>query len=236
MKIFSNKRTIVFYHIPKTAGTTFTDILLNEYGEDSVYSISGLNVEKDLARYRSMSRTERKKYQIVTGHLSHKLEGCFPFKPMYITFLREPVDQFLSSYFHILSHPKNRHHNNVSKLKDFPSFIKYAKDNLLDNFQSRYLVDKTRFDDKIHDKTMSIRDVDAAVKKIKDIDYAFRLEDFERAVAKISKDLNWKKEVKVKKLNKSERNRKITNEEIDLIKELNFVDIAVYNSLDKTKE
>ena len=39
---------LVFFHIPKTAGTTFRNIIVDAYPARAIYKLSGLNIEKDM--------------------------------------------------------------------------------------------------------------------------------------------------------------------------------------------
>jgi hypothetical protein len=92
---------LVFTHIPKTAGTTLTQILIREYGtkmlsvipgKDNVYSCKEL--KRDLLLYPDL--------QCLSGH---SLKPYFDFSNMekkmqWFTFLRDPVQTFISLYIH----------------------------------------------------------------------------------------------------------------------------------------
>ncbi len=92
---------LAFTHIPKTAGTTVTDILINEYGtklisiiprNSQTYTYSDL--KEDLHIYKNPS--------CITGHY---LKPFVDFKEYneqmeWFTFIRDPIKTFISLYIH----------------------------------------------------------------------------------------------------------------------------------------
>ena len=86
----TDAKALIFYHIPKCAGTSFTDILqksfTNSYRFHSYTDWS-----------KNYSPTERE--ISISGHSSLGAHELFSnFAPYYITFLRDPVERILSHY------------------------------------------------------------------------------------------------------------------------------------------
>ena len=96
---------LIFYHIPKTAGTTFSDILNRQYGPDHVFHLRARHRFQEMEQYRSIDKKEKEQIDVITGHLSHVLEPDVPKKVRYVTFLKEPIGQYQSSYHYILQTP-----------------------------------------------------------------------------------------------------------------------------------
>ena len=86
----NHERPVYFLHIPKTAGTSLLHLLIWRFSpEDCLHdpqkpSRHGLDVNQ---------------YQFVSGHSDFGLVKQFHQRPIVITFLREPIDRALSSYY-----------------------------------------------------------------------------------------------------------------------------------------
>jgi hypothetical protein len=93
---------LYFMHIPKTAGTTFTQILRQQY--EPWESFPHYLIET----YLRTPLEVRQYYRLVPGHLFYTVEHYFPRRPVTITMLREPVDRTLSQFSFIktnIGHP-----------------------------------------------------------------------------------------------------------------------------------
>ena len=98
---FDDKNLIIFTHIPKCAGTSFR------------YSIIEPNIPQEMM-YRpagGICKLIRHKndFQYMIGHLPfnadkfiHPCNPCRKRIKIYITFLREPIDQMISFYYYQL--------------------------------------------------------------------------------------------------------------------------------------
>src|SRR5436305_7676600 len=103
------KRPLVLVHIPKTAGTSLTVVLLRNETRDAVKlgnvfkGGGGVELHPDYARKAAMI-AQVGSVGLVTGHFPLGLADHLPgkWRPRYITFLREQVERALSHYFQIL--------------------------------------------------------------------------------------------------------------------------------------
>lgn len=139
---------LISVHIPKTAGTSFRNILKSVYGERAV-------IRLDLPLLRGGCQINEREYdapelpdgtRVVHGHFSPKrLRGRFdlPAQTPMITWLRDPVERVISNYFYLSERlaeeldESGKNLNILSKMQR--SLLEYARDELNRNRQSKFL-------------------------------------------------------------------------------------------------
>ncbi|MEL6866383.1 MAG: sulfotransferase family 2 domain-containing protein [Bacteroidota bacterium] len=101
-----NKVQLVSVHIPKTAGTSFRNILKQTYGEEGVIRLD-INLGNEKIRVNQQAFEGKKldkKVKVLHGHFSpellHKYFAIGPEVPT-ITWLRHPVDRVISNYYYL---------------------------------------------------------------------------------------------------------------------------------------
>jgi len=146
---------LFFLHIPKTAGTSLTQELTQYWGAESTLTPDQLNTAKAQPRQRLADA------KFIYGHFSRAVcRRRLPNPPTFtITFLRDPVDHFLSLYHHLqrdanfayttritLGDRELSHHiSALARTGSLADFLATAESQLFSNFQSRYLVRGMRF-------------------------------------------------------------------------------------------
>lgn len=88
---------LVFFHIPKTGGSTIHDLLSNEFASARICPERFNNLDK-------MSRRELVQYDLFSGHFDRNSIQRLPNRPRVITVLREPKSRILSLYYYWKSH------------------------------------------------------------------------------------------------------------------------------------
>jgi hypothetical protein len=103
----SGGETVIFLHVPKTAGTTLHHILERCYPRNQICSFKDPNYRSELENFQKLSTETREAYRLIKGHLSFGFHRHLPGRSTYITFLREPVARALSFYHYARSHPEH---------------------------------------------------------------------------------------------------------------------------------
>jgi hypothetical protein len=116
---------LLYLHIPKTAGTSLTSVIYDQYNDstasydeggmfcDGIYYYPG---EPDLIRAKHPFRTpqspkilqsiKRTDLRAVVGHFAFGLHKFIDRPTTYATMLRHPVDRIVSLYYHLKEWPR----------------------------------------------------------------------------------------------------------------------------------
>jgi hypothetical protein len=213
-KKISNKIELVSIHIPKTAGTSFRNVLKGVYGRKSVVRFDirsgGKRIEIESKVFKGSKLSSNIK--VIHGHfryrdLSEMLE-ISPDIPL-ITWMRNPVDRVISNYFYlaeILANELQEEKKGLNILAKMQrSLIEYARDDISRNRMYKFLdgmpVEKFHF--------VGIQ------------------EHYEDDLADMMKSLNIKDYPRYH-VNVTTKKREVSEEIIEEIKTLNALDIALY--------
>src|SRR5438128_6341679 len=90
----SRRTTVIFLHIPKTAGTSFNYALRWEYWSRPSYWVEPLDFGAN--GFKNLPESERTKLSLVHGHMQFGLHEYLPQTSRYVTFLRRPVERIVS--------------------------------------------------------------------------------------------------------------------------------------------
>lgn len=98
-----SQTAFIFFHIPKTAGLTLTNLLGRHYRNRSLFHTeigltSGVTWESVVERLQE-SQAQRKRWDFYRGHMRFGLHDYIDGPVRYITFLRDPVKRACSYYY-----------------------------------------------------------------------------------------------------------------------------------------
>ncbi|QGS69232.1 hypothetical protein CV093_15625 [Oceanobacillus sp. 143] len=125
-------------HIPKTAGQSLRGVIKKQYNLEETYRCPFM--EEEVVK---LSDEFRNSLKFIYGHFLFGTHEYFPKPFTYITMLRDPVERFISAYYHILLVPTNRWHEKVKGMS-LEEFIDSDDFNLQaePNVQTRFSVAK----------------------------------------------------------------------------------------------
>ncbi len=99
--------TLIFQHIPKTAGTTLSFILTHHFQEQDIYHVRNLKQMNGPAysshfgstdNFIALHPDERNSFRLIIGHETFGLHRHLNHPVKYITFVRDPVERVISQY------------------------------------------------------------------------------------------------------------------------------------------
>lgn len=99
----NNYKTVIFHHIPKTAGTTLYSVFDSQFS-GKIHTISGnqLEHEQSLNDFIHAGEDYKSSIELLKGHRLYGVHHHLPQPCAYITVVRDPAKRFFSSYFQML--------------------------------------------------------------------------------------------------------------------------------------
>ncbi|WP_296696973.1 sulfotransferase family 2 domain-containing protein [Thiocapsa sp. UBA6158] len=91
--------TLLFIHIPKTAGTSVRVLLQDWLEPEELVLLYGESPGILESEFRAWSDEEKVKVRLGYGHFHYGLHEALPQHSKYVTLMREPVDRVLSLYY-----------------------------------------------------------------------------------------------------------------------------------------
>jgi hypothetical protein len=225
MRLFSkegkikNSVELVSLHIPKTAGTSFRNILKDVYGSGSV---ARLDIRRNVELNSKVLKSSRLKpgIKVLHGHFNYvKFMDRFDISegtPV-ITWLREPAERVISNYFYldkILRKELNEEKKDLNILaKMEKTLLEYAATEANRNRMSKFL-DGTR---------------------LEDFFFIGITAHYEADLAQLAQLLNWRS-YSLHKHNITGRRPEVDEESLHQIRDLNREDYALYEHAIQLRE
>lgn len=138
-----NLPKFVFIHIMKTGGTSFRRNILSKlykgkYVYDHYYKVRGSQRQKRILERKPLQYIESKRYpknykeaDVIFGHF--KLEKYIHLERPFVTFLRDPIERVISSYFYFGHYYKNLSIFEFAKI--YPNHMTYVLGDDLDKLK-----------------------------------------------------------------------------------------------------
>lgn len=210
----AHRPEIISLHIPKTAGTSFRNLLKNVYGEKEVvrFDIDTNNIVR--LNEKVYESTKLPDATVIHGHFVFQtLQVKFPLPKDYklITWVRDPVKRVVSNFYYLESRIKellDEEKNNLNILSKLQrTLIEFARAEINRNRQSKFLTGST----------------------LSDYTFVGVQEFYEEDISRLARILNWKELPSVPFHNRTvEKPVMIPEEILDEIRELNREDQLIY--------
>ncbi len=134
-------RSIVFLHVPKTAGMTLRDIIIREYGDGAVFPVDGMAYDRSAKELVARPSEERGRIRAIVGHMPFGIDTVVPGDWAYVTMVRHPVERVVSHYAYARREPGSPLHAEIVarrlSLRDYVERIPAA--DLFNNGETRLL-------------------------------------------------------------------------------------------------
>ena len=95
--------TLIFLHIPKTAGTSLRQAIGSAYEpHERLYLYDNPSLEGSLSpkEFKQLPEETRARLRFVMGHIPFGLHRSIPRESRYVVVLRDPVERVVSHYYH----------------------------------------------------------------------------------------------------------------------------------------
>ena len=183
----SSQTTIIFHHIPKTAGTTLLNIVPKLYEKDGLYVIDGIETDRDVEIFKSMTLAQKSKYPVIIGHQAIMLYDHIVGEKKVVSFFREPFSQFVSDYYYLRKATHNLKHHKYVKKMSLTQFLDYTIENNINNPQSKVL-----FVPHYEDVSDENEIFEGARKGFSKVDFPCITEDFDLSLMLLRRELGWR--------------------------------------------
>jgi hypothetical protein len=214
---------LVFIHILKTAGQSVMQILEANFPEDKrLFANSG-----DIV---NLPRESLQSYQLILGHNYYPIHELLGRKPLYLTFLRDPVERTISHYYH-WQRPDAAGHKFHEKVLS-QTLAEFVTDPMtrpaVFNYQTRWIA----AEDVRGPAPMDGADLlNTAKQRLEEFAFVGIVEEFDRSISALVAQFNWTPPASLEKRNvdplRDQRSR-FPDETIALIREATKWDAELY--------
>jgi hypothetical protein len=229
---------LIFLHIPKNGGTTFSRLLGNLYPKERIFSIEVINeIRLNTEDFINLPEEARRNIKVLGGHMEFGLHRYFCGPSEYITFLRKPLNRVMSYYHYVLSNPRHRLYERVKRMT-LHDFVQNIDQSDVNNAQVRWISGIDGAEDMM------------LAKALDNINQYFPivglLEHFDESLVLLKKRHNWRtihyrryREGYYRRYNEGERRPTdgvLDQKTIDLIVSLNKGDYELYSEMKRRLE
>ncbi len=230
----SPAQTLIFLHIPKTAGTTLHQIMDRHYSIDQIYWVQATQVAESITAFKNFPEEKRRQFKLIKGHMGFGLHQVVAQPCTYFTLLRDPVKRIISHYYHVLRTPNHYLHQIVTEDKmDLKTFVSSGISLELDNGQTRLIAAANGDEDEsIEFGCASTELLETAKQHLQEhFSVVGIMEEFDRTLLLLQKKLGWQNILYARKntgQNKNSQKPDISADTLAAIQQQNSLDIELY--------
>ncbi len=225
-------KRILFAHLAKCGGSTLNEYIKLHFPSHRLFAIDGKNPLASIEKFKNLSEKSRHKYELICGHSANSLIKFAHPDCLKTTMFREPVERVISSYYY----KKNKKSNPLSSKigvanMDLDKFIDSDWDSSTRNYYIKEFSGLSHKD--------ILNDPDKAIAKATDhllvqYDIIGFLDEYSQFIKILRSRANLRYEYDGGKINVTKNKplaKDIHPSTIEKIKQLNHLDIALYNNL-----
>ncbi len=143
----ANRETLIFLHVPKTAGVSMSKTIVRHFSEDEIYHVrytkhkSGPVFSRNhgtLQRFLGFPKAQRGRYRLLLGHMHFGVHKYLPGPSAYVTVLRDPIERLLSHFGQFRRTVENNELPGAVPVSSLQEFCR-AEPKVADNHQTRHL-------------------------------------------------------------------------------------------------
>jgi hypothetical protein len=226
-------RQLCFLHIGKTAGTSLQHALFEVMHDAAIF-------HESLPNFDAVSPAELAINDLVIGHFTYQHVAKLRPDRFLMTFLREPVERVISNYHFLRSRSPLSNYSEktieaarVLTLREFLLCDDPGVRMVTENFQAKWLAYDIRPEHQC--RIFDLRG--QAERNLSTFDFVGFVEYFDESIAALSQEIGV--DIAMKRLNVTETRSAeapTSSEDIELIRQLNTVDMALYAGAKKKFE
>ena len=219
--------TLIFLHIPKTAGSTLHSILDGRFAaHESMGVFSARFAHEQVARLAALDEAKKNSIRLLRGHQPFGLHRVFSQPCVYLTVLREPIARVTSQYYYILKNQHNPLHEQVRRMSSPAEFVASGISLGMNNGQVRWLlgeIDLVPFGELTQ---AHLEQVKTNIEK--HFAWVGLTERFDESVMLLQRVLGWKVPPFYRKQNVNPSKQALRDSQLEAVSRHNQLDIALY--------
>ena len=232
--------TLIYPHIPKTAGTSFLGILEQVYPPSSTFRTFRGSSENMIREFIDLPDAEKSRYALVCGHMNFGLHEYIPGPSTYVTFVRDPIQRVISDYSWIKRNPDHFLHDDCVSMS-LRVFVESKITTEIDNGQTRVLAGIANVPPILCPLGDSVPDIpfggcgldvlEQAKRNLDRMAVVGLVESFNQSLLLMRQVLRWNMMPSRISLNvdpRREAKQMIDPETLELIRSVNFLDLELY--------
>lgn len=222
------EQTVIFLHIPKTAGTTLHKIIERQYRSKNTFTIGRIS-HVSIEEFKNLSAARRAEIRMIKGHLDFGLHEYVPGPSTYFAILREPIERVVSFFYWIRRTPHHYlYESMISQDTNLKEYLESRSNIMLDNAQTRML-SGVWYDLGFGECTAEV--LETAKRNLREHFAVVGLtEKFDETLMLLKRAFGWQNLYYARQNVTARRPRKdeLTPDTLDLIVEANRLDIELY--------